>query len=109
MFHGNLLSKGSIKLEGKLVMEEFLLGLLQKFLPSMTEKYQIGSEPSGEDVELFWKVEEQLHFENVGFSKTVNGEKFLICADCERGPIGWTQLSQPQSYVAIDRVKYAKT
>jgi len=76
----------------------------------MTEKYQIGSELSGEDVELFWKVDEQLHFENVGFSKTVNGdEKFLMCADCEQGPIGWTQLSQPQSYVATARVKYAKT
>ena len=28
-------------------------------------------------------------FDNVGFSKTVDDCKFLTCADCEIGPIGY--------------------
>ena len=28
-------------------------------------------------------------FDNVGFSKTVGDCKFLTCADCEIGPIGY--------------------
>ena len=74
----------------------------------MTEKYQIGTDPAGNTVELFWVVADKFHFENVGFTKTVNGEeKYLICADCEVGPIGWTNLTQPESYIAAERVQYA--
>lgn len=74
----------------------------------MTDKYKIGTEPSGDTLSKFWLVEDMFHFENVGFSKTVDQTvKYLICADCERGPIGWHDISNRQEYfVSAERVKY---
>ncbi len=78
-------------------------------MPHMTEKYKIGTEPVGETLTHFWLVEDMFHFENVGFSKTVDESvKYLICADCEIGPIGWHSLDNRSEYfVAAERVKYA--
>ena len=45
-------------------------------------------------------------FDNVGFSNTVGQTKFLTCADCEIGPIGWHSLETKKSYVALKRVKH---
>jgi hypothetical protein len=45
-------------------------------------------------------------FDNLGFSKTVKDVKYLICADCEIGPIGWHSLETKKSYVAVSRVKH---
>jgi hypothetical protein len=45
-------------------------------------------------------------FDNLGFSKTVGDIKYLICADCEIGPIGWHSIESKKSYVAISRVKH---
>ena len=83
----------------------------QLFLPSMSEKYRIGSEPSGDQVTQFWLVEDMFHFENVGFSKTVNETvKYLICADCEKGPIGWHDVGNRKEYlVAAERVLYSSS
>lgn len=77
----------------------------------MMEKHAIGSEPHGDDLTLFWLVEDMYHFENVGFSKVVNGcEQYLVCADCEIGPIGWTNIhDRNKLYVAAERVRYAKS
>ena len=75
----------------------------------MTEKYRIGEEPQGDTLEDFWLVQDMFHFENVGFSKTVNGtEQYLICADCEIGPIGWHDMQNKKEYfVSAHRVRYA--
>lgn len=55
----------------------------------------------------FWHVTGMFTFENVGFSNAVNGIKYLICADCEQGPIGWCRDSDRETlYVAHDRVNY---
>lgn len=46
-------------------------------------------------------------FENVGFSKTVNTTKYLVCADCEIGPIGFVNLEdRNKHYIALSRVKH---
>jgi hypothetical protein len=46
-------------------------------------------------------------FDNVGFSKTVDDTtKFLTCADCEIGPIGYQDLETSKCYVALCRVKH---
>ena len=45
------------------------------------------------------------HFENAGFSNTVGEYKYLTCADCEMGPIGWHCLRTKLSYIADQRVK----
>ncbi len=76
----------------------------------MTEKYQIGSDLSGDTVEMCWKIADKFHYENIGFSKTVSGDmKYLICADCEQGPIGWAVLTRQESFIAANRVHYTRT
>ena len=80
----------------------------EMFLPHMTEKYRIGTKPSGDTLSDHWLVEDMFQFENVGFSKSVDDTKYLICADCEIGPIGWHKITeQNKFYIACARVKYA--
>ena len=45
-------------------------------------------------------------FENIGFSHTVGDTKYLVCADCEQGPVGWHDNNTRKSYVALARVKH---
>lgn len=53
-------------------------------------------------------VADMFHFENVGFSKNVGNIKYLVCADCEVGPIGWHCIDTKISYVANQRVKHVE-
>lgn len=53
-----------------------------------------------------WCIDDIYTFENVGVSNTVDGLKYLICADCEYGPIGVHFLDNKKSYLAINRVKH---
>ncbi|KAG6372986.1 Mss4-like protein [Boletus reticuloceps] len=56
-------------------------------------------------------------FENIGFSRSVvrTGDntaspkpmKFLICADCDVGPLGWCEEGGKEFWLACSRVKYA--
>ncbi|XP_037710320.1 guanine nucleotide exchange factor MSS4 homolog [Drosophila subpulchrella] len=57
-----------------------------------------------EPLKDFWLVKDMMSFENIGFSNTVDGRKFLVCADCERGPVGYHDLSTRHCYVALKRV-----
>uniref|UniRef100_A0A8D8YLB2 Guanine nucleotide exchange factor MSS4 n=1 Tax=Cacopsylla melanoneura TaxID=428564 RepID=A0A8D8YLB2_9HEMI len=54
----------------------------------------------------FWQVDDIYTFENVGFTNTISGLKYLACADCEMGPIGYYDPDSKLSYVAFTRVKY---
>ncbi|TGZ48871.1 guanine nucleotide exchange factor MSS4 homolog [Temnothorax curvispinosus] len=54
----------------------------------------------------YWLIEDMYTFENIGVSHTVGNVKYLACADCERGPVGWHDLSTKKSYIALCRVKY---
>ncbi|XP_068450571.1 guanine nucleotide exchange factor MSS4 [Clinocottus analis] len=82
------------------------------FLPSMRKKSGLsttteGSE-DGDTLIAHWFVDDMYTFENVGFTKDVGRIKYLICADCEIGPIGWHSLDDKKSfYVAVDRVNHA--
>jgi len=86
--------------------------LKDHFLPAMRQKRSFatngGTEgPEGDHLDKFWMVEDMYHFENVGFSKAVNNVKYLICADCEMGPIGFHDPSSPKEfYVALSRVDH---
>uniref|UniRef100_A0A4W5KXR0 Guanine nucleotide exchange factor MSS4 n=1 Tax=Hucho hucho TaxID=62062 RepID=A0A4W5KXR0_9TELE len=81
------------------------------FLPSMRKKTTITqSEGSvdGDTLTTHWLVDDMYTFENVGFTKDVGRIKYLICADCEIGPIGWHCLDDKKSfYVALERVNHA--
>ena len=72
-----------------------------------------GTDLPCDSVENFWLVSDMFTFENVGFSNTVNNQtKYLVCANCERGPIGFSPINpstkqlEKEFYVAIDRIKY---
>ncbi|CAL1287400.1 unnamed protein product [Larinioides sclopetarius] len=65
-----------------------------------------GEKASGEVVNKYWCVENMYAFENVGFSNTVDGVKYLVCADCEVGPIGWHDLNTKLSYVSVCKISY---
>ncbi|CAF1171048.1 unnamed protein product [Adineta ricciae] len=72
-----------------------------------------GSDHPCDSLELFWLVSDMFTFENVGFSNTVNNQtKYLVCANCERGPIGFSPINpstrqlEKEFYVATDRIKY---
>ena len=79
-------------------------------LPVMTEKYKIGSKPTVETCSEHWLVTDMFDFENVGFSKNVDDIKYLICADCERGPVGWHVVTETDKfYISCTRVKYGQS
>jgi len=78
-------------------------------LPSMRLKSEQSSAASadGETLQDFWLVDNMFAFENVGFSNTVGTTKYLICADCEIGPIGWHDTSnKTEFFIALDRVRH---
>ena len=59
-----------------------------------------------EEFSEFWLVDDMFTFDNVGFSNTIDNRKFLVCADCEMGPIGYHDLDSKKSFVALSRVKH---
>nr|CAH7718628.1 unnamed protein product [Callosobruchus chinensis] len=73
-------------------------------LPLMEQKKTNEASPETECVSCFWLVKDMFTFQNVGFSNTVGTTKYLSCADCEAGPIGYHDLSTKVSYVALNRV-----
>lgn len=84
-----------------------ILASRQIFLPHMKKKSENQAPDDGETLTDFWLVKDMFTFENVGFSNTVENKKFLICADCEVGPIGCQDLADAINlYVALSRVKH---
>ncbi|KAH8352140.1 hypothetical protein KR084_002243 [Drosophila pseudotakahashii] len=59
---------------------------------------------NSEPLKDFWLVKDMMTFENIGFSNTVDGRKFLVCADCERGPVGYHDLTTRHCFLALKRV-----
>jgi hypothetical protein len=52
----------------------------------------------------FWMVKSPFDFDNIGFSKTaMENMKFLSCADCDLGPLGFQALDCPQVGILIYR------
>ncbi|CAH1779019.1 unnamed protein product [Owenia fusiformis] len=77
------------------------------FLPHMKKKSDDQTIEDGEMLQNYWVVADMFDFENVGFLKTVGTIKYLICADCEVGPIGYQNLEDKTAlYVSLDRVKH---
>jgi hypothetical protein len=71
------------------------------------KKKKEGIDTTGETLTEFWKVGDMFTCENVGFSNTVNDIKYLVCADCEVGPIGWHDINDKTAYyIALDRVQH---
>ncbi|KAK2725146.1 hypothetical protein QYM36_001557 [Artemia franciscana] len=93
------------KCPSKILAEGFGQHHIQEVsLPKLTLKKDT-NEVETEDVSEFVAVKNIYDFENVGFSNTVESKKYLICADCESGPIGWHCTETKISYIALSRVK----
>ncbi|XP_054251924.1 guanine nucleotide exchange factor MSS4 [Indicator indicator] len=78
-------------------------------LPAMRKKAAAAAAggSGGDVVREHWLVRDMFSFENVGFTRDVGNVKFLVCADCEAGPIGWHCLDDKDSfYVALERVAH---
>ncbi|KAF9406579.1 hypothetical protein BGZ76_006310 [Entomortierella beljakovae] len=64
-----------------------------------------------EELQLFWRVTDMMAFENIGFSKKLpDGKQFLSCADCDIGPLGYHDTTEPRTgkeyLIALNRVRY---
>ncbi|KAH8324224.1 hypothetical protein KR074_001788 [Drosophila pseudoananassae] len=74
-------------------------------VPLMMQKQErTADDLNTESLKHFWLVKDMMTFENIGFSHSVNGKKFLVCADCERGPVGYHDLSTRHCFLALKRV-----
>lgn len=62
-------------------------------------------EIQNEIIKEFFHVENMYTFENIGFTHTVANYKYLSCADCDSGPVGYYDMNTKHSYVAIPRVQ----
>ncbi|EFA07674.2 guanine nucleotide exchange factor MSS4 [Tribolium castaneum] len=76
-------------------------------LPLIRQNKSNETEPETETVSFFWSVSDMYTFQNVGFSHTVGNNKYLACADCEAGPIGYHDLTNKTSFVALSRVQHS--
>lgn len=77
-------------------------------LPQMTVKAAAAANgPIATDrLRRWWTVADMFSFENVGYSHAVDGVKFLTCADCEIGPIGFVDPQSKLNFVALDRIRH---
>lgn len=80
---------------------------LQKDLPLMLQDTRKEVEVQNEKLNEFYHVENMYTFENIGFTHTVDNYKYLSCADCDAGPIGYYDMNTKHSFVALSRVEHA--
>lgn len=81
---------------------------LEKELPLMQQdNNRKEGEIQNETVNEFYHVENMYTFENIGFTHTVANCKYLSCADCDAGPVGYYDMETKHSYVAISRIVHA--
>ncbi|KAJ9075136.1 hypothetical protein DSO57_1039042 [Entomophthora muscae] len=66
------------------------------------------SEPCNNGEQKVWELASAMDFENVGVSKNVpnTDAKFLLCADCDRGPVGFMLPPMGPAYLFANKVLY---
>lgn len=73
------------------------------------EKGSMAGADAEEELRDYWVVDDMFTFENVGFSNTVGTIKYLTCADCEIGPVGWHDLNDKKAYyISLTRVQHVQ-
>ncbi|CAG4939632.1 unnamed protein product [Colias eurytheme] len=78
----------------------------EKDLPLMEQDKNSDGQVQSEKINEFYFVENMYTFENIGFTHTVDNYKYLSCADCDAGPVGFYDMNTKHSYVALSRVKH---
>ncbi|KAJ7771917.1 Mss4-like protein [Mycena maculata] len=95
---GKLVEKPSVQMEPA-TRSPTLIALL----PSLPEPPALVS---------WWLVAPSpMEFENIGFSKSLSSGdgaqmKLLICAECDLGPLGWSEVGGSEFWLACSRVGY---
>ncbi|KLT46507.1 Mss4-like protein [Cutaneotrichosporon oleaginosum] len=78
--------------------------------------------PFSPSAHAYWRVDGGPYtFENIGYSRNVDATlpsgapgagagkvKWLICAECDMGPLGWSTEGGDSSWVAVERVRYGQ-
>ncbi|KAJ9097448.1 hypothetical protein QFC20_006189 [Naganishia adeliensis] len=69
----------------------------------------------GKEATLYWHIDgSPFAFENIGFSRAIEGVdkgknksiKWLICGECDLGPLGWCYEGGGEAWLGVGRVKY---
>ncbi|KIH67150.1 LSM domain protein [Ancylostoma duodenale] len=71
----------------------------EELLPLCRQQKDVATQK--ETVSGFWTVRNMYDFENVGFTNSVDGMKYLTCADCEYGPIGFLDTETKIHYIRL--------
>lgn len=79
--------------------------ILQKELPEI-HQVKDAEAIKMELIKEFYHVKDMFIFENIGFSHQVDNCKYLTCADCEAGPLGWFDITTKESYLALSRIMH---
>lgn len=76
-------------------------------LPMMHQKSkEQNTEIETEIVNDYWIVNDMFTFDNIGVTHKVDNTKYLACADCEMGPVGYHDITTQLCYIALSRVKH---
>lgn len=76
-------------------------------VPLMYQKRTEEPTVETEKLSSWWLVRNMFDFENVGFTNSHMGMKFLACADCEIGPVGLVDPTDSKlSLLSTERVDY---
>lgn len=69
------------------------LGTFQEIPGCHLDCFERGREGESETVTEFFRVDDMFDFDNLGFTNTVENRKYLSCADCDLGPLGYHDLT----------------
>jgi len=78
---------------------------VEQKLPKMNQKKN-SVELECDLIEDSFQLKDIFQFENVGFCHPVNQLKYLTCAECDLGPIGWQEIPSSNIFVALSRVRF---
>lgn len=57
-----------------------------------------------EPIRGFFGVKDMFAFENVGFTRSSEGKRYLVCGECEQGPVGFVDPVTEMNYVSPERL-----
>jgi len=102
---GSVILKNGV---GKFRLESFVIDLN----PISSQHASLPPVPPLTETPWWLITPSPMEFENISFSRpTETGNapkpiKFLACADCELGPLGWCYAGSPEFWLAATRVAY---
>ncbi|EFO92863.1 hypothetical protein CRE_10270 [Caenorhabditis remanei] len=57
-----------------------------------------------EPVHGYFGVKDIFAFENVGFTRSSEGKRYLVCGECEQGPVGFVDPATEMNYITPNRL-----